>query len=64
MDDRLRARSYRWNGDEATGLMARFIGLAEADCEPDWPGAPERSWATIRPLHRRITALEWLSKRA
>ena len=47
MKDRLKARGYRWNRDEATGPKAWYIDVAEPDRETELAHLPARSTATI-----------------
>jgi len=64
MKDRLKARGYRWNRDEATGPKAWYIDVAEADRETELAHLAREIYGYDPGLTpRRITALERFSDR-
>jgi len=63
--DRLKARGYRWNGDDATGPKAWFIDVAETDRDTELRFLAQDIYGYDPGLTpRRITAFERFSERA
>lgn len=63
--DRLKARGYRWNGDDAAGPRAWSIDVADADREPELAWLAQDVYGYDPQLSpRRITTFERFSERA
>jgi DNA polymerase-3 subunit epsilon len=64
MKDKLRARGYRWNGDEAAGPKAWFTDVAEADREAELQFLAQEIYGYDPGLTpKRLTAFERFSDR-
>jgi DNA polymerase-3 subunit epsilon len=65
MKDRLKARGYRWNGDDAAGPRAWYADIAEADHDAEMTWLAQEIYGYDPGLTpRRITAFERFSERA
>ncbi len=63
--DKLKARGYRWNGEEALAPKAWYIDVAEADREAEFDYLRKEIYGgEVHLAPRRITAFERFSERA